>query len=194
MAIVATTRDIVQPGAFDISRLRGDFVRSGAGAPGFPGGAYEAVIDGSEALNVDGSGVGAAVPFGWGPDGVGERWAFMGFNVVVSDGSQAFDGVHFGETGPCNNGVLLQVNRQSTAEVQTFDTILTNPDWAHLAGSDMRILPFGKAADCLLAKVEFRDHHILILEGLEGDVFQVTVQDDLTALTAFRIYCWGYKL
>jgi len=189
MALIPTVYDLTGLGAYDISKLRGDFVRSGAG---FPGGAFEAVIDTTEAMDVNGSVT--AVPFGWGPDGVGERWAMLGFNAIISDGSQGFDGVHFGETGPCTNGVLLQVNRQSTAVVQTFDTILANPDWGHVAGADVVVLPFGKADDCMLVHVEFRDHHILILEGVLGDVFQVTIQDDLTALTAFRIYCWGYKV
>jgi hypothetical protein len=193
MALIPTVYDLTELGAYDISKLRHDFVRTGAGTPGFPGGAYEAVIDGSEALNVNGSVV--AVPFGWGPaTGSGERWALLSINAIISDGSQAFDGVHFGETGPCNSGVLIQVNRRSTGVVQTFDTILANPDWAHLAGADVVVLPFGKADDCMLVKVEFRDHHVLILDGSQNDVLQVTIQDDLTALTAFRMYCWGYKV
>jgi len=192
MALIPTVYDLTELGAYDISKLRHDFVRTGAGAVGFPGGAHEAVIDGSEAMDVNGAVT--PVVFGWGPDGVAERWAMLGFNAVISDGSANFDGVHFGETGPCNNGLLLQVNRQSTGVVQTFDTILANPDWGHMAGADVVVLPFGKADDCMLAKVEFRDHHILFLEGSLGDVFQATVQDDLTALTAFRIYCWGYKI
>ena len=192
MALVATTYDITQLGGVDISRIRGDFVRAGGGAPGFPGGAYEAIIDGSEALDVNGSA--NPVVFGWGPDDVAERWVFRGFDAIISDGSQGFDGVHFGETGPCNNGVLLQVNRQSTAVVQTFDTILANPDWGHVAGSDVVVLPFGKADDCMIVKVRFDALERFILDGMLGDVFQVTVQDDLSALTTFRIYCWGYKV
>jgi hypothetical protein len=192
MAIIPTTTDLTALGAYDISKVRGDFVRTGAGTPGFPGGLYETFIDGSEALCVDGSG--AAVAFGWGPDDTAERWAFMGFRALISDGSANFDGVHFGETGPCATGVLIQVNRQSTGVVQTFDTILVNPDWGHLAGADVVVLPFGKADDCMLVNVDFRDHEKFIFEGSQGDVFQVTIQDDLTALTMFRIYCWGYKV
>jgi hypothetical protein len=189
MALVPTVYDLTGLGAYDISKLRHDFLRSGLS---FPGGAYEAAIDGTEAMNVDGSAV--AVPFGWGPDDVAERWAIYGLTAIISDGSANFDGVHFGETGPCANGVLIQVNRQSTSVVQTFDTILANPDWGHMAGSEVIVLPFGKAADCMLVKVWFRDHHILILEGQFGDVLQVTIQDDLTALTAFNMYVWGYKV
>jgi len=192
MALIPTVYDLTELGAYDISKLRHDFVRTGVGAVGFPGGAHEACIDGSEAMDVNGSIT--PVVFGWGPDDVAERWAVLGFNAIISDGSQGFDGVHFGETGPCANGLLVQVNRQTTGVVQTFDTILANPDWGHMAGADVVVLPFGKADDCMLAKVEFRDHESFILEGALGDVFQVTVQDDLTALTAFRIYCWGYKI
>ena len=191
MALIETVHDLVGLGAYDISRLRADFVRRGVGAPGFPGGAYEGVIDGTEALCIDGT---TPVAFGWGPDDVNERWALMGFRALISDGSTNFDGVHFGETAACTEGVLIQVNRQSTSVVQSFATILVNPDWAHLAGADVVVLPFGKADDCMLVNVDFRDHEKFILEGSQGDVFQVTIQDDLTALTAFYVYVWGYKV
>lgn len=189
MALIPTTFDLTGLGQYDISKLTHDFMRWGGS---FPGGQLEAVIDGSEAMEVDGSGT--AVPFGWGPDDTLERWAILGFNALISDGSANFDGVHFGETGPAANGVLIQVNRRATSVVQTFDTIQVNPDWAHLAGANVRVLPFGKAADCMFVQVEFKDHHILILEGSQQDVLQVTIQDNLTALTAFTIYVWGYKL
>lgn len=192
MALVEPVYDLTELGAFDISKLRHDFVRTGAGSPGFPGGAHEAVIDGSELLCVNGSV--DAVSFGFGPDDVNERWVLLGFNALISDGSANFDAVHFGETGPLNSGVLLQINRRYTSEVQTFDTILVNPDWAHLAGANVQILPFGKAADCMLVSVDFDGHERFILEGSQQDVFQVVIQDNLTALTNFTIYVWGYKI
>ena len=190
MAIIPTTFDLVEHGVYDISRLRADFLRTGGS---YPGGLLEGVIDGSESMVVDASA--DAETYGWGPtSGSGERWALMGFRALISDGSANFDGVHFGETGPCTEGVLIQVNRRGTGVVQVFDTILVNPDWGHLAGADCLVLPFGKADDCMLVNVDFRDHHIFTLDGMNNDVFEVVLQDDLDALTVFNVYAWGYKL
>ena len=190
MAIIPTTFDLTELGAYDISKLRADFLR--AGGVGYPGGLFEGKITGDESMVQDGSA--NPVAYGWGPDDVAERWALMGFRALISDGSTNFDGVHFGETGPCANGVLIQVNRRLTGVVQGFDTIQANPDWAHLAGADVLVLPFGKADDCMLVNVDFRDHHILILDGANEDVLEVVIQDDLTLLTAFNVYAWGYKI
>ena len=190
MAIIPTVNDLTELGAYDISKLRADFLR--AGGVGYPGGLFEGAITGDESMVQDGSA--NPVVYGWGPDDTPERWTLMGFRALISDGSALFDGVHFGETGPCNSGVIIRVNRRATTTVQAFDTILVNPDWAHLAGADVLVLPFGKADDCMLVNVDFRDHETFILDGTQQDVLEVVIQDDLTALTAFKVYAWGYKV
>jgi hypothetical protein len=190
MAIIPTTFDLTELGAYDISKLRADFLR--AGGVGYPGGLFEGAITGDESMVQDGST--DPVIYGWGPDDTAERWALMGFNALISDGATAFDGVHFGETGPCNNGVIIRINRRGTSVIQAFDTILANPDWAHLAGEKVEVLPFGKADDCMLVSVDFRGPETLILDGANGDVLEVVIQDDLTLLTAFNVYAWGYKI
>jgi len=187
MAIIPTTFDLTGLGAYDASKLRGDYLRR---APRYPGGSYEGDADGTELMNA----VANPCPYAFGPDGVAERWVLLGFDAVVCDVTSAvFNAIRFGQAWWLANGLAFQVARQSTGVTQTFARIQTNADWYSLCGKDVRYVSL-PALDYMFATCRFRDKHRFILDGTLGDLFQVLVDDDIQQLTHVSVYAWAYKI
>lgn len=187
MALITTTLDLSGLGAYDASKLRADYLRTGAG---YPGGAYEGATDGTENMVVANPCV-----FGFGPDGVNERWVLLGFDAVVRDLPTAnFNAIRFGQAWWLANGVAFRVARGTV--IQTFARIQTNADWATLCGHKVQYRRWGGKvpSDHLFARCRFKGHHRFILDGTLGDVFQVLIDDDIQQLPYFTVYAWAYKI
>jgi len=185
MAIIPTTFDLSGLGAYDVSKLRGDYLRR---APRYPGGAYEGDADGTELMNA----VANPCPYAFGPDDVPERWVLLGFDAVVTDVTSAvFNAIRFGQAWWLANGLTFQVVRGDVT--QTFARIQTNADWYTLCGKDVRYVSL-PALDYMFARYRFSDKHRFILDGTLGDLLQVLVDDDIQQLTHVSVYAWAYKL
>jgi hypothetical protein len=186
MALIPTTFDISGLGAYDVSKLRGDYLRR---APRYPGGAYEGDADGSELMNAV-----APTVYAFGPDDVGERWVLLGFDAVVCDVTSAvFNAIRFGQGAALANGLFFQVARLSTGVTQTFARIQANADWFSLCGKDAQYVSLPNL-DYMFARKRFNDTHRCILDGTQGDVFQVLVNDSLQQMPHVSVYAWAYKL
>ena len=185
MAIIPTTFDLTGLGAYDVSKLRGDYLRA---APRYPGGEYEGDVDGTEDMIVPNP-----CAFGFGPDDTPERWVLLGFDAVVSDLATAnFNAIRFGQAWWLTNGVAFQVVRGGVT--QTFARIQTNADWVTLCGRHVRYVSFAPAPDFLFATCRFKGPERFILDGTQGDIFQVLIDDDIQQLEHFSVYAWAYKL
>lgn len=186
MAIIPTTTDLIEHGVYDVSRLRGDYLRR---VPRYPGGEYEGDADGTEGMHL----VANPCAYGFGPDDTAERWVLLGFNAVVSDIATAnFNAIRFGQGWWLTNGVSFQVVRGGVT--QTFARIQTNGDWVTLCGKHVRYVGFAPHPDFLFAKCRFKAPHRFILDGARGDIFQVLIDDDIQQLEHFSVYAWAYKL
>lgn len=185
MALITTTFDLSGLGAYDASKLRGDYLRM---TPRYPGGEYEGDPDGTELMHT----VPNPRAFGFGPEGA-ERWVLLGFDAVVSDIATAnFNAIRFGQAWWLTNGVGFQVVRGSVT--QTFARIQTNADWVVLCGKHIRYVSFAPAPDFLFAKCRFKGSERFVLDGTLGDIFQVLIDDDIQQLQHFSVYAWAYKL
>jgi hypothetical protein len=185
MALIPTTFDLSGLGAYDASKLRGDYLRR---APRYPGGVYEGDADGTELMNA----VANPCAYAFGPDDVAERWVLLGFDALISDvTSPVFNAIRFGQAWWLANGLAFQVVRGDVT--QTFARVQTNADWGALCGKHIRYVSL-PPRDYLFATCRLKTPHRFILDGTLGDLFQVLVDDDIQQLLHVSVYAWAYKL
>lgn len=122
-----------------------------------------------------------------------ETWFIGEWKLQILD-QKGFDVGNFGALGSqLTNGLdcILEVNGVQTSILDY--TIKTNADITEMT-FDSKLETFGNTSDSLHARWSFSDSGQNIrLSGSTNDKLIVRVQDDLTALTSFKINVQGYK-
>lgn len=106
--------------------------------------------------------------------------------LMVLASAPEFD--QFGDLAALTDGLLLQIRNSAGLVVDLLDEvpIKSNNDFAALGN-----LAFGTLENSWVVQADWIPPVPIRLEGSDGELLRVTVQDDLTDLTRLRVMCHG---
>jgi hypothetical protein len=123
---------------------------------------------------------------------IGQAVAISRLSITLADGA-AMDDSLFGALTALSNGVMVRVSSGSPAVLNTLVNWKTNGDVARHAFDVEYTTKI--ATEGLRALIDFEAMGgAVVLDDATSDVLSVTIQDDLTGLTSFRIIAEGYIL
>jgi len=124
---------------------------------------------------------------------LGVTWHIERFNLEMVHGT-AGDLSLFGNLTALINGVLLRRYDGATATFSTYTVWISNEDiFLDTARIEFPVRASGGGSYATISVGSFADIGVTIkLDALAGDYLEVLVQDDITALTSFRIRAQGH--
>ena len=122
----------------------------------------------------------------------GEIWRVARWMIQIID-TKNFDVGGWGSLSPLTNGLTAQaIINGITSDLISYP-LHTNGDIAGV-GFDFQLHTFGNTEDILLARWTFtKMGQFFRLNGDNSDKLQVTIQDNISALSAQYIVAQGYK-